>query len=100
MKIKPPRQAQEWSSSSRRESIIKTLSSPKDPTKRHISSAAHQLVWRVTSVANVDQMPRQGPMEQHNDKRRISHQPRKRISAIDDWLSHIGSILLSCTCRP
>ncbi|SAM07031.1 hypothetical protein [Absidia glauca] len=39
-------------------------------------------------------------MEQHNDKRRISHQPSKRIGTIHGRLPHIWSILLSCTCYP
>ncbi|SAM06245.1 hypothetical protein [Absidia glauca] len=52
MKIKPPRQAQEWFYSSHRESIGKALSLllVSDPAERHISIAAHQLVWRVTGV--------------------------------------------------
>ncbi|SAM01705.1 hypothetical protein [Absidia glauca] len=38
-------------------------------------------------------------MEQHNDKRRTSHQPSMRIGAINGRLSHIWSILLPCTSR-
>ncbi|SAM02838.1 hypothetical protein [Absidia glauca] len=50
-KIKPPRQAQEWSYSSHRESIGKAFSSPRiKSNKGHISIAAHHLVWRVTCV--------------------------------------------------
>ncbi|SAM02609.1 hypothetical protein [Absidia glauca] len=50
MKIKPPRQAQEWSSS-HQESIGKAHSSPGiRSNERHIPIAAHQLVWRVTCV--------------------------------------------------
>ncbi|SAM09094.1 hypothetical protein [Absidia glauca] len=36
-------------------------------------------------------------MEQHNDKRCISHKPSKRIDAINGRLPHIWSILLSCS---
>ncbi|SAL94964.1 hypothetical protein [Absidia glauca] len=51
MKIKPPRQAQEWSYSSHRESIGKALTSLGfRSNKEHISIVAHQLVWRVTCV--------------------------------------------------
>ncbi|SAM07420.1 hypothetical protein [Absidia glauca] len=51
MKIKPPRQAQEWSYSSHRDrSARPSLLLTSGPTKRHISIAAHQLVWRVTCV--------------------------------------------------
>ncbi|SAM00117.1 hypothetical protein [Absidia glauca] len=69
MKIKPPRQAQEWSYSSHRESIGKALSSPdiRSNKKTHINcgSSARMAgnVW-----ANVDQTRRPRPMEQHNDK--------------------------------
>jgi hypothetical protein len=51
MKIKPPRQAQKWSYSSHRDrSARPPLLLVSGPTKRHISIAAHQLVWRVTCV--------------------------------------------------
>ncbi|SAM01989.1 hypothetical protein [Absidia glauca] len=49
IKIKPPRQAQEWSYSSHRESIGKALSSPGIRYNKK-AIAAQQLVWRVTCV--------------------------------------------------
>ncbi|SAM00323.1 hypothetical protein [Absidia glauca] len=51
MKIKPPRQAQEWPYFSHRETIGMALSSPGHRSnKTPMSIAAHQLVWRVTCV--------------------------------------------------
>ncbi|SAL97466.1 hypothetical protein [Absidia glauca] len=61
MKIKPPRQAQEWSYSSHRESISKTLSSPgiRSNKKTHINcSSSARMVGNV--CANVEQIRRQG----------------------------------------
>ncbi|SAM03267.1 hypothetical protein [Absidia glauca] len=57
MKIKPPRQAQEWSYSSHRESIGKTLSSPgiRSNKKTHISCGSS-----ARMAGNVDQLRRQG----------------------------------------
>ncbi|SAM00892.1 hypothetical protein [Absidia glauca] len=49
MKIKPPRQAQEWSYYSHRESIGEALSSPGIRSNKK-TVVAHQLVWRVTCV--------------------------------------------------
>jgi hypothetical protein len=40
------------------------------------------------------------PMEQHNDKRHISHQYNKRNNAISGRIPHQWSILLSCPCCP
>ncbi|SAL97300.1 hypothetical protein [Absidia glauca] len=94
MKVKPPRQAQEWSYSSHRESIGKALSSPdiRYNKKGHINcGSSARMAGNV--CANVDQIRRQEPMEQHNDKRPISHQPTKRVGAINGRLSHICSIL-------
>ncbi|SAL98018.1 hypothetical protein [Absidia glauca] len=78
MKIKPPCQAQEWS-----------YSSPgiRSNKKTHINcGSSARMAGNV--CANVDQIRRQGLW--NNDKRRISHQPSKRISAINGRLPHIG----------
>ncbi|SAL97409.1 hypothetical protein [Absidia glauca] len=61
MKIKPPRQAQEWSYSSHRESIGKALSSPgiRSNKKTHINcGSSARIAGNV--CANVDQIRRQG----------------------------------------
>jgi hypothetical protein len=61
MKIKPPRQAQEWSYSFHRESIGKALSSPgiKSNKKTHINCClSARMAGNV--CANVDQIRRQG----------------------------------------
>ncbi|SAM04487.1 hypothetical protein [Absidia glauca] len=61
MKIKPPRQAQERSSSSHRESIDKALSSPgiRSNKKTHIDCGSSAgMAGNV--CANVDQIRRQG----------------------------------------
>jgi hypothetical protein len=61
MKIKPPRQAQEWSYSSYRESIGKVFSSPgiRPNKKTHINcSSSARMAGNV--CANVDQIRRQG----------------------------------------
>ncbi|SAM08031.1 hypothetical protein [Absidia glauca] len=61
MKIKPPRQAQEWSYSSHRESIGKALSSPdiRSNKKTHINcDSSARMAGKVR--ANVDQIRRQG----------------------------------------
>ncbi|SAL97194.1 hypothetical protein [Absidia glauca] len=61
MKIKLPRQAQEWSYSSRRESIGKALYSPgiRSNKKTHINcGSSARMAGNV--CANVDQMRRQG----------------------------------------
>ncbi|SAL97444.1 hypothetical protein [Absidia glauca] len=57
MKIKPPRQAQEWSFSSHREPIGKALSSPgiRSNKKAHIKCSAS-----ARMAGNVDQIRRQG----------------------------------------
>ncbi|SAM00031.1 hypothetical protein [Absidia glauca] len=61
MKIKPPRQAQEWSYSSHRDSIGKTLFSPGiiSNKKAHIDCGS---IARMTGnvCADVDQIRRQG----------------------------------------
>ncbi|SAL95445.1 hypothetical protein [Absidia glauca] len=101
MEIKPPRQAQEWSPFSHRESIVKALSSPviMANKKTHITcGSSSRMAGNVLCERGPNTTPR--PMEQHNDKRRISHQPSKRIGAINGRISHIGSIPLYCTCRP
>ncbi|SAL96743.1 hypothetical protein [Absidia glauca] len=61
MKTKPPRQAQEWSYSSHRESIGKALSSSgiRSNKKTHINcGSSARMVGNV--CANVDQIRRQG----------------------------------------
>ncbi|SAM08403.1 hypothetical protein [Absidia glauca] len=61
MKIKPPRQAQEWSYSSRRESIGKALSSPsiRYNKKTHINcGSSARMAGNV--CANMDQILHQG----------------------------------------
>ncbi|SAM05775.1 hypothetical protein [Absidia glauca] len=57
MKLKPPRQAQEWSYSSHRESIGKALSSPgiKSNKKTHINCGSSARMG-----GNVDRIRRQG----------------------------------------
>ncbi|SAL97076.1 hypothetical protein [Absidia glauca] len=60
MKMKPPRQAQEWSYSSHRESIGKALSSPgiRSNKKTHINcGSSARMAGNV--CANVDQIRRQ-----------------------------------------
>ncbi|SAM01479.1 hypothetical protein [Absidia glauca] len=61
IKIKPPRQAQEWSYSSHRESIGKALSSPgiRYNKKAHINSGPSARMAGKVCV-NVDQIRRQG----------------------------------------
>ncbi|SAM02877.1 hypothetical protein [Absidia glauca] len=58
MKIKPPRQAQEWSCSSHRESIGKVLSSPgiRSNKKTHLINCGSS----ARMAGNVDQIRRQG----------------------------------------
>ncbi|SAL97638.1 hypothetical protein [Absidia glauca] len=61
MKIKPPRQAQEWLYSSHRESIGKALSSPgnRSNKKTHINcGSSARMAGNVCT--NVDQIRRQG----------------------------------------
>ncbi|SAM01371.1 hypothetical protein [Absidia glauca] len=61
MMIKPPRQAQEWSYSSDRESICKAISSPgiRSNKKTHINcGSSARMADNV--CANVDQIRRQG----------------------------------------
>ncbi|SAM07994.1 hypothetical protein [Absidia glauca] len=98
MKMKPPRQAQEWSYSSHRKSIGKALSSPgiRSNKKTHISCGSSARMAGNVCVCECGSNTTPRPMEQHNDKRRISHQPSKRIGAINGRLPHIWSILLSC----
>ncbi|SAL99937.1 hypothetical protein [Absidia glauca] len=61
MKIKPPRQAQEWPYSSYRDSIGKTLSSPgiRSNKKTHINCGSSTRMASNVG-ANVDQIRRQG----------------------------------------
>ncbi|SAL98652.1 hypothetical protein [Absidia glauca] len=61
MKIKPPRQAQEWSYSSNRELIGKALSSPgiRANKKTHINCGSSARM-AGNMCANVDQIRRQG----------------------------------------
>ncbi|SAL96090.1 hypothetical protein [Absidia glauca] len=61
MKIKPPRQAQEWSYTSHRESIGKALSSPgiRSNKKTHIDCGSSGSMAGNVS-ANEDQIRRQG----------------------------------------
>ncbi|SAL99295.1 hypothetical protein [Absidia glauca] len=84
MKIKPPRQAQEWSYSSYRESIGMALSSPgiRANKKTHINCGPP-----ARMAGNVDQIRRQGRW--NNTTINISHQPSKRIGAINGRLPHI-----------
>ncbi|SAM08274.1 hypothetical protein [Absidia glauca] len=99
MKIKPPRQAQEWSYSSHRESVVKALSSPgiRANKKTYINcGSSARMVGNV--CANVDQIRRQGRWS-NTTMEGISHQPPKRNDAINGKVPHIWSILLSCTCR-
>ncbi|SAL97237.1 hypothetical protein [Absidia glauca] len=74
---------------SHRESIGKVLSSPdiRSNKNTHINcGSSARMAGNV--CANVDQIRRQEPMEQHNEKQRLSHQPFKRISAINGRLPH------------
>ncbi|SAM09230.1 hypothetical protein [Absidia glauca] len=99
MKIKPPRQAQEWSYSSHRESIGKALSSPgiRSNKKTHINCVSSaRMAGNV--CANVDQIRRQGRWN-NTTMEGISHQPSKENDAINGRLPHQWLILLSCTCR-
>ncbi|SAM04043.1 hypothetical protein [Absidia glauca] len=95
MKIKPPRQTQEWSYSSHQESIGKALSSPgiKSNKKIHINcGSSARLAGNVVCERGSNTAPR--PMEEHNDKRRISHQPSKRIGDHDvqeDFYTRLGA---------
>ncbi|SAM07339.1 hypothetical protein [Absidia glauca] len=61
MKIKPPRQAQEWSYPSHRKSISKALSSPaiRSNKKTHINCGSSARM-AGNGCANVDQIRRQG----------------------------------------
>ncbi|SAL96788.1 hypothetical protein [Absidia glauca] len=75
MKIEPPRQAQEWSYSSHRESIGKTLSSSgiRSNKKTDINCvSSDRMAGNV--CANVDQMRRQGRWN-NTTMEGISHQP-------------------------
>jgi hypothetical protein len=61
MKIKPPRQAQEWSYFSHRESIGKTLSSPGiRPNKKTYINCGSSARMADSVCANVDQIRRHG----------------------------------------
>ncbi|SAL99113.1 hypothetical protein [Absidia glauca] len=100
MKIKPPRQALEWSYSSHWESIGKTLSSPgiRANKKAYINGGSSaRMAGNV--CANVEQIRRHGRWTSttiNGAYLTIS----KRIGAINGRLSYIWSALLSCTCRP
>ncbi|SAM05155.1 hypothetical protein [Absidia glauca] len=91
--IKPPRQAQEWSYSSHWESIGMALSFPgiRSNKKTHINcSSSARMAGNV--CANVDQIRRPGPWN-NTTMEGISHQPSKRIGAINGRLPHI------CLCK-
>ncbi|SAL95613.1 hypothetical protein [Absidia glauca] len=61
MKIQPPRQAQEWSYSSHRESIGKALSSPVIRSNKKTHTNCGSSARMASNVcANVDQIRRQG----------------------------------------
>jgi hypothetical protein len=81
--------------------IGKARSSPgiRSNEKMHLycSSSARMA---VIVCANEELITTLRPMEQHNDGRRISHQPSKRNDAITGRLIHQLPILLSCTRRP
>ncbi|SAL95154.1 hypothetical protein, partial, partial [Absidia glauca] len=80
MKIKPPRQAKEWSYSSHRESIVsKALSSPgiRFNKKTHINcGSSARMAGNV--CANVDQIRRQSRWN-NTTMEGISHQPSKKM---------------------
>ncbi|SAM02667.1 hypothetical protein [Absidia glauca] len=100
MKVKPPRQAQEWSYSSHRESIGKALSSASIRSNKntHINcGSSARMAGNV--CANVGQIRRQGRCN-NTTMEGISHQPSKRNDAINGRLPHQKSIFLSCTCGP
>ncbi|SAL99324.1 hypothetical protein [Absidia glauca] len=97
-KIKPPRQAQEWSSSSHQESIGKVLSSPgiRSNKKTHINcGSSARMAGNV--CANVNQIRRQGRWN-NTTMEGISHQPSKRNDAIngdhdvqEDFYTRLGA---------
>ncbi|SAM08004.1 hypothetical protein [Absidia glauca] len=88
MKIQPPRQAQEWSYSSHRESIGKALSSPgiRSNKKAHINCGSSACMTGNV-CANVDQIRRQGRWN-NTTMKGISHQPFERNDAINGRLPH------------
>jgi hypothetical protein len=84
IKIKPPRQAQEWSYSSHRESIGKALSSPgiKSNKKTNINcGSSARMAGNV--CANVDQIRRQGRWNNTTINSDIS--PTFRENWCDQW---------------
>ncbi|SAM02957.1 hypothetical protein [Absidia glauca] len=102
MKLKPPRQAQEWPYSSHWESIDKALSSPgiRSNKKTHINcGSSARMAGNVR--ANVDHIRRQGRWNNTTiNGAYLINLPIKRIGAINIRLPHIWSILLPCACRP
>ncbi|SAM07370.1 hypothetical protein [Absidia glauca] len=85
IKIKPPRQAQEWSYFSHRESIGKALSSPgiRPNKKTHIMYSSSACM-AVNVCANVDQIRRHGRWNNTTIYGAYSHQSSKRISATNE----------------
>ncbi|SAM02620.1 hypothetical protein [Absidia glauca] len=88
MKIKPPRQAQEWPYSSHREPIGKALSSPgiRSNKNTHINRGSSARI-----AGNVDQIRRQG---RWNDTTMegISHQPSKSDHDVqEDFYTRLGA---------
>ncbi|SAM00926.1 hypothetical protein [Absidia glauca] len=90
MKIKPPRQAQEWSYSSHRESIGKALSSPgiKSNKKTHINCGSSARM-AGTVCANVDQIRRQGRWNNTTiNGAYLTSLPRKLVRSMTDFSTY------------
>ncbi|SAM07899.1 hypothetical protein [Absidia glauca] len=97
MKIKPPRQAQEWSYSSHRESIGKALSSPGIRPNKNTPINCGSSARMVGNVCtNVDQIRRQGRWSNTTINGAYLTNLPGELGTINGRLPHIRSIFLSC----
>ncbi|SAM04221.1 hypothetical protein [Absidia glauca] len=97
MKIKPPRQAQEWSYSSHRESIGKSLSSSgiRSNKNTHINcSSSARMAGNV--CANMDQIRRQGRWNNTTiNSARLTNLPRGLVRSMADFPTYGRFIYLA-----
>ncbi|SAM07449.1 hypothetical protein [Absidia glauca] len=97
MKIKSPRQAQEWSYSSHRESIGKALSSPGNSSnkKTHINcGSSARMAGNV--CANVDQIRRQGRWNNTAiNGAYLTNLPRELVQSMAGFPTMVDSFILN-----
>ncbi|SAM05657.1 hypothetical protein [Absidia glauca] len=98
MKIKPLRQAQEWSYSSRRESIGKVLSSPgiRSNKNTHINcGSSARMAGNV--CANVDQIRRQGQWNNTTiNGAYLTNLPRELVRSMANFSTYGRFFYLAC----